>query len=272
MHARAHPDNDPIYAGMRALRMAKQGDAVGRKCQTCHNPQAPDTPDSKAGRAGVACGACHGLEATGQVADGRDTCLQCHDATKNPAGVATCTTGPENTAMGGAPCSACHMPRASDGHAQHTFAGPHRAWLQDDPSFLASALSASLQAVDGGAEVSVTNTTGHGFPTGFPGRVASVLLTGRGPDGPWSSAPAFVFRKVYVDAEGAPTLPPFAASLAEDSRLTPGETRTATVPVPDGVEDLDVTLQFHLLPPPAAAVLGVTGDLAAPKRVSLLRR
>jgi hypothetical protein len=264
MHARAHHDRDPVYGAMRTLRMARQGDQVARKCATCHDPLDPEDPDSAAGRLGVACTACHALDDLGAatVADGRTVCLQCHAEATNPAGAPVCTTGSENAAMGGVSCASCHMPPA-DGHASHAFPGPHRAWYQDDPSMLARAVAVGIDRRGDELVVSVTNTSGHGFPSGFPGRVARVRLVGDG----WTAAPdALLFRKVYVDETGQPTLPPFAARLQTDSRLTPGETRTVRVPVPDAVTDVHAELVFALLPEPAAKALGIT-DLPEAKPV-----
>lgn len=255
MHARAHADRDPLFAAMRTLRVARQGEAVGRKCATCHNPLAPDAPDSPAGRVGVGCGACHeGPDATLAAPDARTLCLRCHDATRNPQGVATCTTGPENEHAGGATCVACHMRPSASGHLAHRFDGPHRAWLQDDPAFLREAVGWSMTREGDVLHGTLVNRTGHAFPSGFPGRVAVIELT----DGTWSTEAA-VLRKVYVDEAGNPTLPPFAARLAEDTRLEPGASRAVTLTLPPGTGDITVRLRFHLVPPPAVKTLGVDG-------------
>lgn len=267
MHSRAHHDNDPVYGAMRTLRMKKQGEAVGAKCQKCHNPMAPDAPDSPAGRAGVGCGACHDLADVdaGKVPDERTLCMTCHEATKNAAGVAACTTGPENQEAGGLACGACHLPPAEDGRKRHLFQGPHRAWYQDDPELLKSAVHVDLVREGGTVKVAVKNTTGHGFPTGFPGRVARVRLVGS--DGFQAAPEELLFRKVYVDGEGKPILPPFAKELKVDSRLTPLETRSVEVEVPEGTTDLKAELVFMLLPPPAAEALGLAdAPEAKPKK------
>lgn len=255
MHSRAHADHDPIFAGMRALRIQKQGEAVGAKCARCHNPMAPDAPDSPAGKQGVSCGACHEAP-SGKLAsdDGRTPCMKCHDATQNPQGAATCTTGPENETMGNVPCTSCHMRPEADGHPAHRFDGPHRAWYQDDPSFLKQAVALQTTREGDSLAVKLTNTTGHAFPSGFPGRIAMLKLTA----GDWSAQP-IVLKKVYVDDAGKPTMPPFAASLAEDTRLKPGETREATVELPAGTGEVKAALVYHLVPPPAVEPLGLKG-------------
>lgn len=266
MHARSHADRDPLYSAMRTLRMKVQGEAVGAKCAKCHNPLDPSVPDSPAGRSGVACGACHEADPSSHaaLADGRSVCLTCHGTATNPAGVATCTTGLENESRGEASCVGCHMP-LREGRRAHVFAGPHRAWLQDDRSMLKSAVSVSVVEKPDATEVSVTNLTGHAFPSGFPGRVASIRLTA----GDWNETPPeLLFRKVYTDAEGKPTLPPFGVKLAVDSRLAPGETRQAVITRTPGTEPLRADLVFALLPPPAAEKLGVQ-DLPEATPVSI---
>ncbi len=263
MHARAHQDNDPIFAGMRTLRMKKQGEQVAEQCVRCHNPMAPDAPGSDAGKLGVACGACHGPDAVvpEAEADGLSLCMHCHDATKNPKDVAVCTTGPESREGGSAPCTACHM-RASDGTVTHQFLGPHRAWYQSDPSFLASALSTQLKREGDQLTVTVVNTTGHAVPTGFPGRVAAIRLVG--PDGapggkPLAAPEELTFLKRYVDDEGKPVLPPFSSKLDLDTRLKPGETRSVTVTVPESAGKVKAELVYRLVPPPAVTPLGLEG-------------
>lgn len=148
MHSRAHADNDPIFAAMRALRMEKQGAAVADKCNQCHTPRSTAAPDAPAGKAGVSCAACHAVAAvlpegkgakalkgapegvlygphdlapgaspvhgTGpapaHMKDGSTLCNACHGSMTNPAGAPTCTTGSE-AAESGQSCTSCHMPQ-----------------------------------------------------------------------------------------------------------------------------------------------------------------
>lgn len=135
MHSRAHHDNDPIYGGMRAVRMNKQGAHIAGQCAQCHNPRSPTDTSTPAARAGVSCASCHNLaqvhrdgkrkgakalvfrnddqlatgrdrpagaspvhptgEGVAELRDGETLCLACHDATQTPNQVAACTTGPE---------------------------------------------------------------------------------------------------------------------------------------------------------------------------------
>lgn len=322
MHARAHHTNDPIYAGLRTLRMEKQGAEIADKCAQCHTPRAVGDGDQPAGLVGVSCATCHNVAAvhldggkkgavalewaepgvlrgphdiaegapaphgTGAAAphltDGQSVCLACHARTTNPAGLDACTTGPEHEAYTGAErCTDCHMPTvegpagavsARDSHASHRFLGPHRAWLQDDPSFLGEALevSAAFDEDAGAVVVSLTNLTGHAFPNGFPGGTAAVVISGLDAAGAvvWEGAPS-TLNKVYTDDEGAPTMPPFATVLRQDTRLKTGEQRAIRWEVPAEVVSVEVGVRFFLLPPPAAKALGLSASPeAAPETIA----
>ena len=267
MHGRAHASKDPIFAAMSELRAREEGPEVLKKCGACHRPLAVTEPDSPAALAGVACGACHPRTATGVSTEA--TCLTCHAAAKNPGGAPTCTTGTENAALGGPACASCHLTPAEAGHRSHTFAGPHRAWYQDDLSVLSAAVAVELERDGDTVTISVTNRTGHGFPSGFPGRVASIQVSAgdvtRQPEG-------LLFRKIYVDADDRPTLPPFAARLASDTRLSPGETRSATIDLPVDAGPITAELVFRLVPPPAVEALGLKGTVEAePRAVEVAR-
>lgn len=319
MHARAHHDNDPIYGAMRALRMEKQGAAVADKCAQCHTPRAVADGDQPEGRVGVSCATCHNVaevhldgkkkgaaalawaedgmlrgphditsstapHGTGLAAphltDGQSVCLACHAATKTPAGLDACTTGPEHEAHSGEEsCTDCHMPPAEgasgpfstrDSHASHRFLGPHRAWLQDDPSILAAAVDLGV-AFDGGAVVvSLANKAGHAFPSGFPGRTATVSVVGKDAAGAvaWE-APPTTLNKVYLDGEGQPAMPPFADTLAKDTRLAADEQRALRWDVPAEVVSVEAAVRFFLLPPPAARALGLSETQEAePKTIA----
>jgi hypothetical protein len=133
------------------------------------------------------------------------------------------------------------------------------------------ALTAELR--EGTATLTLSNRTGHAFPTGFPGRMASVVVRGfdasrkevwtsLGPDG--LPAPDALLNKDYVDAEGKPVPSPFSQELARDNRLKPGETRAITFAVPAGVARIEAQLRFHLMAPKLAEALGL-GDAAEAK-------
>ncbi len=318
MHANAHHDNDPIHAGMRELRMANEGPEIAAKCALCHEPRSPDDVDAPAGKVGVSCSACHladevhldrgpGAKAlvygttmrgalglgegaspvhpTGPVAphiaDGQTLCLACHDATKNPAGIAACTTGPEHRASeDGESCVSCHMPRIEgpsgpisvrESHRSHHFHGPHDAWYGADASFLAESLDLSAAFVGNRVEVTLKNLADHGFPTGFPGRMAWVAAKGRSASGEvvWTSGeptPDTLMNKVYVNAEGQPVPPPMATELKVDRRLTANEARTFTFSVPAEVVEVEASVAMRLLPPGLAEKLELTEALEGQAR------
>ncbi len=267
---------------------------VGVGCATCHLAASVATDGPSKGAANITfatdgvfrgphnlpAGASpvHGTgPAAAHIADGQSICMACHGEVANSAGAPTCTTGAELDSEG-ASCASCHMPMV-DGpsgataggrteHRSHAFVGPHRAWLQDDPSFLASAVEVSGRIDGSSAIVHLVNRSGHAFPTGFPGRTVVVKAVGLDPSGakvwesftdnPMKQSPHAVLGKVYVDADGKPILPPFAEKLAKDTRLTASEARDIRFDLPDNVHTVKVTVVFALLPGPAAEPLGVT--------------
>lgn len=262
MHARAHPSKDPIYAAMLTYRSAREGDDLHEKCDVCHAPGPEPTE-------GVTCVVCHDASGYGErIAASPDVCLRCHAEAKNDAGVPTCTTGVE-AGDGATTCRACHM--ASSGG--HRFSGPHRAWLQDDLAYLASALALQAELDGPTLRVRMTNAAGHALPTGFPSRQVAIHATGWGADGAelWTTEVAKL-GKAYVDADGKPTMPPYAASIAGDTRLTRGESRAVEVAVPAGVQEVEVRWTYALLPAGAAAALGIA-DIpeAKPKVLGAVR-
>lgn len=217
------------------------------------------------------------------IADGKTLCLACHGHHTNPAGIPVCTTGSELDAHGGdATCVSCHMPEVDgpsgpvserDRHRSHRFPGPHRAYLQDDPSLLAKSARMELEIADGQVRVRLENRSGHALPSGFPGRLLTLRLRGFDARGRevWrgDGAPGTVLRRVFLDAEGAPTMPPFAQAAGPDTRLAPDEVRTLALDVPPAVVRVDAALEYRLIPPKAAQRMGLSedGPLAEPVTV-----
>lgn len=327
-HSRAHESRDPIFAGMRTLRMKHEGEDVANKCALCHYPRDAKRERPEVAQRGMACSSCHlasaihaekgpGAKAltygkvmagphdlaagaspvhgTGPapsfMKDGSQLCLACHNATKNPQGVASCTTGPEWKEGQGDSCVSCHMPTVAgpsgavathpEQHRSHAFHGPHRAWYQNDPSFLKSAVKVTSKLVGDVVVVEVENVSQHGFPSGFPGRMVAVVAKGlddkgavvwqSAPESPLKDTPTAVFFKKYVDAEGHAVPAPLATKLEADTRLKTGETREVRLPgLPAEAKSVQVQLLYFLLPPPLAAKIGVTGPEAKPKVVETL--
>lgn len=294
MHARSHHSRDPIYAGVRALRVKKEGAGITKACARCHTPGFEADPEAAAAAVGVACASCHHallgakpgqllgpndvapgaspVHGTGprhdSLADGTTICLTCHAVLSTPSGLSMCATGDEHAAVEGRqPCASCHMPRIPGAatvsslrtdHASHAFLGPHRAWDRDDPSFVATAIATTAVFSSGTLRFEITNQSGHSFPTGFPGRQAIVECVGRDHTGAevWRCEPQ-VLGKVYVDAEGTPTLAPFAVRLASDTRLAAGAALSFQAEPPAGVATVDVIVSMRLVPPSLAAKLGL---------------
>lgn len=222
------------------------------------------------------------------LADGKTLCLACHGKHTNPAKVPVCTTGTELEAHAGDDtCVTCHMPQeegpsgpvsAQKTHRSHRFLGPHRAYLQDDPSPLERGVDMQVELHERTLKVTLRNLSGHGFPSGFPGRYAIVGLEGldaqsevvwrnfRGD--PMKESPQSVLNKVYLGPDGKPALPPLATKLGRDSRLEPDEVRVVEYAVPEAVQEVRATLSYGLLPRPAAEALNLADDpLAKPVEV-----
>ncbi len=221
----------------------------------------------------------------GHLTDGRTLCLVCHETLVNPAGVAACSTGPEMQA--GLPeqrCVACHMPTTPGGatlgviraeHRSHRFIGAHTRWGAA-PEAALSPLALSGRFDRGELVVTLENRAPHAFPTGFPARVAVLALVGLDAKGtevwknfdkdPLTEAPWAVLNKGYVDAEGKPTIAPWAAKLVRDSRLTGGERRDLRVKVPAQVASVRARVMFRLVAPFLAQKLNLAEHpLAQPR-------
>ena len=315
MHARAHHSLDPIYAGVRAARAKKEGEAVTKACAGCHTPRDLADAESAKSKTGVSCATCHqvaqvkpgakgvaAFEATTgnlmlgphDIVEGKSAahatgpapahmtnsdalCNACHGELSTPGGVTMCATGVEHREGGeGKRCVTCHMPEergpsgsavARSSHRSHRFVGPHRAYYQRDPEFLEGAVAMTAEREGDVVAVTLENSSEHGFPTGFPGRMAEVVVRGTaGGKVTYRSAGTVeeaMLRKVYVDEDGKPTLAPWAKELKVDSRLEPGEKRAITFQLPPGIETVEVELIFRLLPPKLARKLGLDKRIEA---------
>ncbi|MCA9543761.1 MAG: hypothetical protein KC613_05205 [Myxococcales bacterium] len=324
MHAQAHHSKDPVYAGLRAVRMAKEGAAVAQGCDTCHAPRAAGPDDlSPAATNGVSCATCHTtahVKAQGQGAarlvpfedpkmiqgpnkarpgmvaphglggdppphfvDGMSLCLACHEQLVSPKGVTLCNTGHEFGGLGGAfpdqRCIDCHMPiiegpsgtvDRDQAHASHSFVGPHHRWTPAEQGATPPQPVEVEAAFDGGLlRVVLKNGAGHGWPSGFPARLALVKLVGLDAGGqpvwtnfkddPLAESPESVLNAVFVDAAGKPTLPPFSVAKQRENRLRPGEARTVTYAVPAAVKAVKGKVLYRLVPPPAVKLFKLEG-------------
>ncbi len=324
LHSRAHHASDPLYAALRTLRTQKQGPHIPGACATCHNARDLTDHESPAAKTGVSCALCHQLDAvhlaegkkgvqtftpstalrfrgardvapgasplheTGlanpALQDGTTLCLACHGEEQNPAGVATCTTGPEYAAgKDSRSCVSCHMPDVATAsgpvstrstHRSHGFVGPHQVQRLGDRSLLADAVKVTGRFESGALVATLENRSAHAFPTGFPARMALLQLTALDAAGaplgqnvsadPMKEHPDAVFNRGFVDAEGKPSLAPFAAKQVRDNRLKPAETREVRWTVPAQTASVELRLKFFLLAPFAAKQLDYTGPETKP--------
>jgi len=281
--------------------------AHGVTCTTCHYTAKVDRSGGKLGVAALVRGAPgvmygqddprsvpggHGRQmAPAHFKDGTTLCLVCHDELGNKRKVPLCSTGPEWRQGGkdARTCVDCHMPlidkppgtepKWRKEHRSHAFIGPHRAWLQGDSAILADAVTLTVELAPDRVVVQAHNRSAHGFPSGFPGRAAVLKVEGLAADGrvAWRNpsvplgdpATATVLHKVYLSAAGKPTLAPYAARLALDSRLRTDERRTWTWPRPADITKVRVKLLLFLAKPRLAKKLKLSGKpIAKPKLVA----
>lgn len=289
---REGPETPKKCASCHSPRQPDQPDGAlaqrGVTCAACH-AVAEVTPNARGHRAlvatapGVLLGphdteavAHGGGPAPAHMKDGNSLCLACHGTLRNPADVPICTTGAEHASAGGKQtCVSCHMPErkgpagavgGADGrttHRSHRFIGPRGAWNDAEAlAFLRTGVTFRARLDADGLRVDLGNRSGHAFPSGFPGRMAAVVVKGYDAAGQavWTPRPV-PLRKLYVDATGKPTLAPYAKALKADSRLTPNERRPLRfADVPPAVVRTEAKLMFRLLAPPLTRKLGLGAD------------
>lgn len=293
--ATCHNPRDPKDHESRAAR-------TGVSCAVCHQLEGVHVASKdKNGLAALIVGpektfrASHDvpngtapLHATGAalpaLADGQTLCLACHAEEQNAAGVPTCTTGVEHAEGGGGQsCAACHMAEvptpsgavsSRPSHKSHRFEGPHQAHRLGVPGVLGAAVALSGRFEAGKLVARLENKSSHAFPTGFPGRMAMLVVTAFDAKGqevfksiksePMKEHPEAVFNKGYVDAEGKPALAAFGVKLVRDNRIKAGETRELTLSLPASAVRAELQLRYFLLAPPAAKMMAYEGAETKP--------
>jgi len=206
---------------------------------------------------GVTCVACHAL-ADGVIATGRSVaaphatrtdpslatrCVRCHQSPEvalHPLARPMFDTVGEHArwqAATGATegCVDCHLPAVTraDGRVgrRHTFRG---GW---DPEMLSRAVSLSAATREGDTwSVRVTNTSGHGFPTGETTGGAVVRFVGMGDGGDEvGTGEVWLARRIVG--------PPFVD--AGDTSLAAAETRVVQVALPAAVHTVRVEVRLR---------------------------
>lgn len=291
--AQCHHTRDPVDHESKAAQ-------AGVTCATCH--QLDGVHPGQKGLAALQVGAekrfrgphdiadgTAPLHASGpalkELQDGTTLCLACHGEEQNPAGVPTCTTGSEYAASKETKsCTSCHMkevPGASGAvvptratHRSHHFAGPHQQQRLGAPGMLEEAVGLTGRFDGEKVIAKLENRSAHGFPTGFPARMALLEVRALDASGkelarnitadPMKEHPEAVFNLGYVDAEGKPSLAPFAAKRVRDNRLKPAETREVSFAVPPQTAKAELRIKFFLVAPFAARQLNYTGPETRP--------
>jgi hypothetical protein len=285
---------------------------TGVSCAGCHNIAAIDRGDGSVKGASAityeddcrmrgphdiesGAGAPHRTgDAAPWITDGTTLCMTCHESATTPHGLPSCTTGFEFAAADSEQtCTGCHMP-VVDGpsglvsdrgsHRSHLFVGPNQLWRDGEGAqeFMATSMNVTA-AIDGDTlTAKLVNQSTHSFPTGFPGRMALLKVTGfdAGGEAVWSNFgeepmaedPSAVFNKIYVNDEGEPVMPPYGTEIRRDNRFEPNESRELTWELPSEVASAELKLMFRLLPPPAAKALGLEDSELAEPRVILTER
>jgi hypothetical protein len=213
------------------------------------------------------------------IADGKTLCLACHGEEKNAAGVTSCSTGVEHARAADAKsCVSCHLPEVQGPsgavssrptHRSHVFTGPQHAIRTKAPGLVGAAVALTARFEGDRLVARLENRAQHGFPTGFPARLARVDFVGFDGSGnevfrnlredPMKDHPEAILNRGYVDAEGKPSLAPFAAKQVRDARLQAGEVREVSMQVPPPVVKAEVRLTFVLLAPMAAKMMAYEG-------------
>jgi len=194
-------------------------------------------------------------------------CASCHEWT-NPLGVKVLSTWSEwregPYPARGETCQECHMPLVpgeSVGEgltASRRVVNLHRMQGGSTASKLRSGLGLDVRTLSASAtatqvEVVVRNRgVGHAVPGGL-GHDELVLVVGVDAGGSGLANPhERVYRRVLLDAEGQPLvrvadLFQRAASIGEDSRIGPGQSRTErfTLPLPEGWRAVVARLEFR---------------------------
>ncbi|CAK8717036.1 Cytochrome c554 and c-prime [Candidatus Electronema halotolerans] len=217
--------------------------------------------------------ALHKTAQSSLFGDGQ-VCMGCHSHLFNGKNVAVCAMSEE----GQSNCITCHMPAVPGGavllfasrdtHLSHRMTGGH------DLEMLKKAVSveAKIQAEGKQQAVAITvkNIIEHSFPSTNPMRMAFVKVTAKDKagkvlwtnfkDSPLEDKKALFFKAFKAgEQSGVPTWA--AETVAFDTRLKAGETRSLTYPLADpAITEVEVALIYRLFPPAAIEGFAIPKD------------
>jgi hypothetical protein len=175
-------------------------------------------------------------------------------------------------------CISCHMPEVPGGavllfasrdtHLSHRMAGGH------DLAMLQKAVSVQAEIQTEGKRqtvaVTVKNIIEHSFPSTNPMRMAFVKVTAKDKkgkalwsnfkDSPLEDKKALFFKAFKAGEQTG--VPSWAAeTIAFDTRLKAGETRSLTYPLEDpAIAEVEVALLYRLFPPAAFKGFAIPED------------
>jgi len=279
--------SDPLYLAMRRWAASEAGEGIRDLCANCHSVPIEGTDRRTSA---VTCQACHQGVSVGEGPSGwrvnpaapvaapseveaphgvvrspalvsGAVCEACHAELRNARGVPLCTTSAEAEALQPGPdCLECHMKGGS-----HRFDGT-------GPSVLRAAADLWVDFDAGKATVVVRNKgAGHALPTGSALRQIHLVTTFLDGSGRPMETAIEVFARVFEDAEGNAPVPPWrATAVRKDTRITRGERRVFSYPVPPDARAISVRLVFHRAPEKIARRLGLS-DLPMLRPVEMAR-
>ncbi len=178
-------------------------------------------------------------------------CMSCHNAMSNKQGVKVCNTGEEyREAQSGKSCIECHMGEAKPGYVSilstemkpvrsHAFMGARNS------SILKDSVDMKLERRGGELALTLTNRSGHNFPTGTGVRGAGVVVDFYRGKTKIGSADERL-EVAFSSEDGAIVIPPLAHQEVKDTRLKPREVRSVSLDIPRGATHAVARVHYRL--------------------------
>ncbi len=178
-------------------------------------------------------------------------CMSCHNVMTNKQGVRVCNTGEEyRQTQSGKSCIECHMGEAKPGYVSilstekkpirsHAFMGARNS------AILKQSVDMKLAKSGGKLVLTLTNLSGHNFPTGTGVRGAGAVVEFYKGNKRIGSAN----ERLEVEFSGPDAktvIPPLAHKEVKDTRLKPNEIRSVPLDIPKGATHAVVRVEYRL--------------------------